>query len=776
MIVFQEEIMPRSLTLLISGMLVLSFLLTACGGEADPAAQVPVVTQETAGFVTAEAVVRPARSVTLRAAIGGRVVELGAAEAEGVDAGRVLLRIDSADARLAVRKAEAGLAQARAGLAAARAGARTEQIAVLEARLAAAEAAVAQAVALRDEQAAGLIEADVVDAQAQLAAAASAHRQAGEAHDETLRCFDVSLPVGGVQTICPALGPYEEMTRFQLEAAYGGLVAAQAQLDALQGSIGPQADAAEAAVRSAAARRDGAQAGLDLARAGSRGEEIALAEAAVELAEAALGRARALLDLCTIESPFGGTVVDLAVDTGDTVTAGEPLVTLATLDRLQVETTDLAEADVVRVAVGQAAVVSVDALPGRTPAGRVVRVDWQGVSYFGDVVYPVVVELDGAVPALLWGMSASVAIDVAAEGAAGPGAGSGGEVGDPVIAEAAVEPARWSGLRFVIGGRVSEIPAAEGDRVDEGDVLVRLDPVDALLAVQEAEAALAAEEARLALALAGPRAEEVAAARALLAAAQGDLGQAEALRDQLAGGGLEAEVAGARAELEAARAAWKQAQVAADRAGDGSEGDALREQLAVAALEVKAAEARVEALASAIVVRLRAAGAAVQAARAQADVARAELDLLEAGAAAAEVDAAEARVQQAGVVLSEAELALERTALRAPFAGSVTQVLVEVGDSVGAGQVVLVMAAPERMQLVTTDLGELDVVRVAEGQSVVVRVDALPGRPLRGHVARVQLQSVDVRGDVTYPVVIELDEAAPDLLWGMTAVVEIEGR
>jgi hypothetical protein len=57
---------------------------------------------------------------------------------------------------------------------------------------------------------------------------------------------------------------------------------------------------------------------------------------------------------------------------------------------------------------------------------------------------------------------------------------------------------------------------------------------------------------------------------------------------------------------------------------------------------------------------------------------------------------------------------------------------------------------------------------------VVVTVDALPDVELRGHVIRIGLQSVDYRGDVTYPVYVELDDDTPELRWGMTAMVEIE--
>ena len=89
-------------------------------------------------------------------------------------------------------------------------------------------------------------------------------------------------------------------------------------------------------------------------------------------------------------------------------------------------------------------------------------------------------------------------------------------------------------------------------------------------------------------------------------------------------------------------------------------------------------------------------------------------------------------------------------------------------------EVLVVLATLDRLLARTADLTELDVARVAEGQAAAVTVDALPDLQLSGYVARIDLQSVDYRGDVTYPVFIELDENAPGLLWGMTAVVEIE--
>lgn len=88
---------------------------------------------------------------------------------------------------------------------------------------------------------------------------------------------------------------------------------------------------------------------------------------------------------------------------------GQVALTLVDLSRLRVETTDLSELDVARVAVGQRASVYVEPL-GVTVGGRVVRLASQAEMIGGDVVYAVLVELDEQPPGLRWGMSVEVEI------------------------------------------------------------------------------------------------------------------------------------------------------------------------------------------------------------------------------------------------------------------------------------------------------------------------------------------------------------------------------
>jgi len=66
-----------------------------------------------------------------------------------------------------------------------------------------------------------------------------------------------------------------------------------------------------------------------------------------------------------------------------------------------------------------------------------------------------------------------------------------------VVAEAVIEPARWSELRFDAGGKVAELPVQEGDFVEAGDTPARLDTEILELALEEAQAALETVELKL---------------------------------------------------------------------------------------------------------------------------------------------------------------------------------------------------------------------------------------------------------------------------------------
>lgn len=752
-------------------LLIGTLLLTGCATTSNvtPEPTLPPVTADV-NAIAAEGIVEPAQWVTLRASESSLVAEVWAAEGDAVNAGDALLRLDDTDAHLALQQAEAALSAAQAQLALTKAGTRPEQLAALEAQIAVADAAISQTIALVAVARVGGTEADIADAQAAIAAADFAYRQANKGHDDTMKCYDVPNPEGGTDKICPTLGTYEEITRAQMEAAQAALTAAQAQLAAIQGSSGAEIAEAQAGVDAAQAQRDTAQAQLALAQAGATGAALAVGAAAVRQAEAALTTAQETSDARTLDAPFAGVVADVAVHPGDATTSGAALVTLATLDRLHIRTTDLTELDIARVTEGQTVAVTFDAQPDQTLAGRVVRMERRGQDYLGDVVYPVYIELEATPAWVKWGMTAECKMQSAKGEQVRP------EAHPLVFVEAVIEPERQAEVRFTLAGAVREVLAQPGTKVRAGEALARLDPLPTAAAVRQAEAALATAQAELALSQSGPSPETIAAAQAQVAAAEGDVARAVAVRNQLTAASRDAQLAAVQAQWEAAQAEKRQLEAQwqwAKDAGNDERAQNFHEQIVAAEQKITAAQTRLAAIPRLFAARVQAANASVRVAEAGRDAAQAQLALAKAGPRAEEIAVAQAAVQQAEVALATAQATQTRTELRAPFAGVVTQVRVEPGDLVTPERAIVVLATLDRLQAVTINLLETDVTSVAVGQRVTLEANALPGQTFTGRVTSIAAQSVLYRGDVTYPVVITLDGDTATLWWGMKAVVEI---
>src|SRR5512138_1051588 len=91
-------------------------------------------------------------------------------------------------------------------------------------------------------------------------------------------------------------------------------------------------------------------------------EEIEIASAKVEQARASVEIANASLAQGTLRAPHDGTVVSIDVIPGEFVSSNQVVITLATLNTLQIETTDLSERDIHNIQIGDPARVFVEAL------------------------------------------------------------------------------------------------------------------------------------------------------------------------------------------------------------------------------------------------------------------------------------------------------------------------------------------------------------------------------------------------------------------------------
>ncbi|MBK9712284.1 MAG: HlyD family efflux transporter periplasmic adaptor subunit [Kouleothrix sp.] len=247
----------------------------------------------------------------------------------------------------------------------------------------------------------------------------------------------------------------------------------------------------------------------------------------------------------------------------------------------------------------------------------------------------------------------------------------------------------------------------------------------------------------------------------------------------------------AERSLHSAELAVQQAQVAADNARQteasgvqvaeasvsGAQANLDRISSAVQNDQLDAARAQL-ASARASLARLRGPQRDNQVAIAQAgvDAAQASLDRLKATPQPSELTAQEAQVDSAKADRDAAKLALEQVELKAPFAGQVAALDLRVGEAVAANAVVAQLADTSAWQIETTDLTELNVAQVSEGDAASIKFDALPDLELPGHVLRVKAFGENHQGDIVYRVIVQPDKLDQRLRWNMTASVAITPR
>ncbi|MCS7235280.1 MAG: efflux RND transporter periplasmic adaptor subunit [Armatimonadota bacterium] len=320
-----------------------------------------------------------------------------------------------------------------------------------------------------------------------------------------------------------------------------------------------------------------------------------------------------------------------------------------------------------------------------------------------------------------------------------------------------------------VGGVVERVLVVEGDRVSQGQVLVRLDPrelryqleqataaretqrvqvqqVEAQLRtlrlqVDQARAALDVQRARLAQLLAGPAPEQVRQAEEQVRQAR-------------------AAVEYSQAQLRRTEELFRQGFVAQQAV------DAARTDLVVQEARLRTAEEQLALL------RRGPSQEEVEVLRRQVRQAEVALHQAEAQAAQARVSLEHARrvLAQAEVAVRQARAVLEESVVRSPVAGVVAQRAVDPGDTV--------TPSTRLLQLVTVDpavvvlaVPEQELAAVQPGVQVEVTADALGGRRFRGRVVRqAPVLSPDTR---TAEVRVEVANAEGALRPGMTARVRV---
>jgi HlyD family secretion protein len=286
------------------------------------------------------------------------------------------------------------------------------------------------------------------------------------------------------------------------------------------------------------------------------------------------------------------------------------------------------------------------------------------------------------------------------------------EIASVISTNGKIEPINSFEAHAPAPATVKKVLVAEGDRVKAGQLLVQLDDADARAQAARALAQLRSAEAGLHAIKSGGTQEEVLTIKS-------DMTKAQTERDD------------AQRNL---RAVQK-----------------LRQNGAASPAEVDAAENRVKK-------------------------AEADLQLLQAKLSgrysSPEVAKVEASAAEARAAYAAAEDLLQHSNVTAPFAGTVYQMPVKRGSYVNGGDLLVQVANLDKVR-VRAFVDEPEIGRLAMGQQVEVKWDAIPGRTWDGTLTRVPTSVTMVGTRTVGEITSEIDNADRKLLPNVNVNVSI---
>jgi len=289
-----------------------------------------------------------------------------------------------------------------------------------------------------------------------------------------------------------------------------------------------------------------------------------------------------------------------------------------------------------------------------------------------------------------------------------------------------------------VSGRIVDLRVDEGDRIEAGTVIARLDTEDTMLQIARTRADRATAVAQLRLLEAGSRVEDIGQARAQVDAAGSDAAATDA------------EVKAAQLDLDRFQA------LLTANAGSVKQRDDAQARVDTAKARQRAAMDRVRS-------------------------AREALARLEAGTRPEEIQTARARVAAADTQIAVLEKSERDATVIAPIAGIVTQKLVDAGEIVARGTPLVVITDLDHAWA-NLFVPEPMVPRVTIGQAATVLTDA-GGPGLEGKVTFVSpraeftprnVQTAEERSKLVYRIKVTVDNSAGVLKLGMPVDAELK--
>ncbi len=345
---------------------------------------------------------------------------------------------------------------------------------------------------------------------------------------------------------------------------------------------------------------------------------------------------------------------------------------------------------------------------------------------------------------------------------------------EAVIAEGHLVPSNDLALAFTVRGKVAEILVEEGDKVRKGDTLIRLADRE------QAEAALAAAQLELTSVQQAYdqflRTEGQGRAQAWQAYMDAQIARAAAEKkwEALNLDTIEDDIEDAKAEVEDRLKDLQDAQDEFDKYKDLGKDNAKRktaeDELENAQEDYNQALRDLEAE----IRRRDTVRAALDQALAVEAEAKHQYEISLEGPNAEQLALLEARLNNAKAQVAAAENNLANYELEAPFDGMVMEMDVSVNEWVGPEKWVIIVADTSRWYVETSDLTELEVVKIAEGQPATIVADALPEVEMSGVVEEISRSYKLQGGDILYTVRLAVKDVDPRLRWGMTVEVTFQ--
>ena len=365
---------------------IIALVLSGCGSQ--PASTIATPTAAPAGTVIAEGHIRPIQSVNLAFPGSGAVNQVMVKTGDQVKKGDALMKLDSYDqANAQLTSAQLELTSAQQAFAALNRDASGSQAQFWEAYM---NAQVVRENAQKTWDGLNLHDIDIHISDAQTTLATRKNELAAARAN-----FDQ------VQNLDPNSGRYKD-AQDRLKDKQKAYDEAVTNLE----SDMRTRDDPLATLNAALSAEAEAKYQYDLTANGPNTEQLAMAQTRLDNAKAQIAAAQDALGNFELTAPFDGVVADVSVDLGQQV--GPQTVAVSVTDPSQwiVETNDLTELEVVKLAEGQKVTMVPDALPDVKLTGTIQTISNAFTKQGGDIVYNVRILVGNPVdPRIRWGMT-----------------------------------------------------------------------------------------------------------------------------------------------------------------------------------------------------------------------------------------------------------------------------------------------------------------------------------------------------------------------------------